>query len=112
MKEIYFCVDELTAYLRSKDEFEGTLANCKGYEETNRAIGIGFEKIVTTSMAQFSFDLINMGYDIFLCYNNRIVKIEPYMDLHLDGSPCKELRFGHNILKLFMAGVFNDLLYN
>ena len=112
MKEIYFCVDELTAYLRANDEFTGTLVNCKGYRETDKALEIKFDRIVTTSMAHFSFDLISQGYNIYLCHKDRIIKIEPHMDLSGIDEPCKDLRFGHNILKLFMAGIFNELLYN
>ena len=32
------------------------------------------------------------------------------MTLTKDGSPCKDLRFEHNILKLFIAGVFDEIL--
>ena len=41
------------------------------------------------------------------------VKIEPHMDLSGNGEPCKDLRFGHNIFKMFKAGIFNPLIgYN
>ena len=32
------------------------------------------------------------------------------MNLTKDGSPCKDLRLEHNILKLFIAGVFDEIL--
>ena len=35
------------------------------------------------------------------------------MDLSGNGEPCKDLRFGHNIFKMFKAGIFNPLIgYN
>ena len=61
-------------------------------------------------MAHFSFDLIEQGYDIYLCYQDKKVKIEPHMDLSGIGEPCKDLRFGHNIFKMFRAGIFNHLI--
>ena len=38
------------------------------------------------------------------------VVIKPHMDLTGIGEPCKVIRTGHNILRLFRAGVFNKLL--
>ena len=61
-------------------------------------------------MAHFSFDLIERGYDIYLCYRDKKVKIEPHMDLSGNGEPCKDLRFAHNIFKMFRAGIFNPLI--
>ena len=102
MKKIYFCLH----YIDVPDI-------CLTYEETDQALHKGKECIYTTSMAHFSFDLIEQGYDIYLCYQDKKVKIEPHMDLSGNGEPCKDLRFGHNIFKMFKAGIFNPLIgYN
>lgn len=116
-KEIYFCVDTKTLdnqYIKTAKNCGILCVYCKGYRETESAIKLDFDDIIifTTSMANFSFDLIEKGYDIYLCHDNRQIKIEPHMDLTGKGKPCKDLRFGNNILKLFLAGVFNELLYD
>ena len=111
-KTIYFCVDEESEsmhIIRFKDNVNDVNV-CFTYEDTEDALKRGSEVIVTTSLAHFSFDLINDGYDIYLCYQYKEVKIEPHMDLSGIGEPGKDLRFGHNIYKLFRAGVFNRLL--
>lgn len=55
-------------------------------------------------MANFSFDLIDYGYDIYLSDGRKEIKIEPHMK-ELE----KDLNKHHNILKMFLAGCFNDL---
>ena len=105
-REIYFCVDV--------ESFDNIITypveRHVSYAETEKAILNGDNYIVTMSLAHLSFDLIEQGYSIFLCYKNKQVKIEPHMDLSGIGEPCKDLRFGHNIFKMFKAGIFNDLI--
>ena len=115
-KEIYFCIDmwsfdSITKYVH--ESRGANWLNCfrgEYYEPTDYAIKQGYKIIVTTSIAHLSFDLINQGYDIYLCYKDKKVKIEPHMDLTGIGEPCKDLRFGHNIFKMFRAGIFDELL--
>lgn len=76
------------------------------YAETERDIRCRSPYIRTHSMAHLSFDLMDMGYDIYLCYNFRKIKIEPHMEVPGFG----EVKRGHNLLKMFRAGVFNELL--
>lgn len=104
-KKIYFCVDENSMRILWDKGFCPTT-----YERTDEHIKEGLSPIITNSMAHFSFDLIEQGYDIYLCYGNKNVKIAPHMDLSGIGEPCKDLKIGHNILKLFRAGAFNELL--
>ena len=105
-KKIYFCVD----YASSVYLYSDNVYDCRDYENTEHAIKMGHSPIVTTSIAHLSFDLIELGYDIYLCYGDKKVKIEPHMDLSGIGEPCKDLRFSHNIFKMFRAGIFNKLL--
>lgn len=75
------------------------------YSETKFAIKDGDDEIIrTTSMANFSFDLIDYGYDIYLSDGRKEIKIEP----HMNGLE-RDLNEHHNILKMFLAGCFNDL---
>lgn len=115
-KKIYFCIDWLSysrflGKAKSKYEPVGNAVCCPYYTNTEKAIvEEGKECIVTTSMAHFSFSLRDLGYKIYLCYKDKEVEIKPHMDLTGIGEPCKVIRTGHNILRLFRAGVFNKLL--
>lgn len=75
------------------------------YSDTEYAIEHNLDNIVTTSIGHISFDLIGLGYDIFV-FNQDIQKqFYPGMDSE---ATKKDIRFGHNIFKLLHAGVFND----
>ena len=105
-RKLYFCVDFWSLSRLTNGIADSTYY----YDFTQQMIDDGCDNIITASLAHLSFDLIDLGYDIYLCYKNKDVKIEPGMQLHIDGSPCKEIKRGHNIFKLFRAGVFNEIL--
>ena len=113
-KKIYFCVDHIS-YNRlenkyTEDSIQKYINFPKTYFATENCIKCSSNIIVTLSMAHFSFDLMNLGYRIYLCYKDKEVEIKPHMDLTGIGEPCKDLRFGHNIFRMFKAGIFNKLL--
>ena len=103
MKEIYFLVDGLIP-VNLLNCLEGCKI-CTTYDSTEDAIKNGIDKIATYSMVHLSFDLLDKGYDIYLLNDGNIVKITPHMP-EID----KDLKRGHNIRKLFLAGVFDDLV--
>lgn len=103
MKEIYFLVDGLTS-CNLDNCLEGSKI-CTTFSSTEDAIKNGVAKIVTYSLIHLSFDLINEGYNIYLINNGNKIQIAPGMP-EID----KELRPGHNVRKLFLAGVFDDLV--
>jgi hypothetical protein len=76
------------------------------YDETVGLIKNKVEDIRTTQVACMSFDLLDLGYDIYLSRKGKIAKIEPGPLPYPEG---KELRRGHNILKLFTGHVFDPL---
>lgn len=97
------------SFLRLKSELD-TIGVSRNYDSTDGLLKLDLDEIITTSLAHLSFDLLDLGYDIYLCYKGKNVKVEPGMQLHIDGSPCKEIRRGHDIFKMFRAGVFNEIL--
>lgn len=103
MKEIYFLVDGLIP-VNLLDCLEGCKI-CSTYDSTDEAIKKGIDKIATCSLIHLSFDLLNDGYDIYLVNDGNKIQITPGMP-----GIDKELRFGHNIRKLFHAGVFDKLI--
>lgn len=104
-KEIYFCVDR-----ESVNRYWDYGYCSMTYYDTETHIEEGLSPIVTNSLAHLSFDLLELGYNIYLCNKDKKVKIEPHMDLTGKGEPCKDLRFDHNIFKMFRAGIFDERL--
>ena len=109
-KTIYFCID-----LISKNELEdslGSYTRCTCYEDTDDAIEHDASTILTTSIAHLSFGVINKGYEIYLCYQDKKVKIEEGMELSESGyclsepSCCEDA----DILDCFRTGYFDEIL--
>lgn len=75
----------------------------KTYDGTKYAIEKGREIINTTSIANISFDLLDLGYRIFVHRNGRVLECKLGS---MDGTE-KEIRRSHNILKLIMGHVFD-----
>lgn len=101
-KDIYFLIDGLVP--SNLDLLNGCKI-CQTFKTTEEEITNGCEKIATYSMAHLSFDLLDKGYNIYLVNDGNIVKIALHMP-EID----KDLKRGHNIRKLFLAGVFDDLV--
>lgn len=109
-KKIFFAVDGTTFMdIVEKQAFDvGRSKECFDYIGTEKAISQQYSFVVTLSMAHLSFDLYEKGYEIYLCYKDKQIKIEPHMDLG-DGSN-KDIKVTNNLLKLFLAGTFDKLL--
>ena len=106
MKEIYFCVDNSINIeeIAPEDIY-------LSYDETEKAIKCGDSPIYTLSLAHLSFDLLDKGYQIFLCKGDKKVKIEIKMPLSYKGMTdflhknCDEY-----LLDWFLSGWFDELL--
>ena len=94
MKEIHFYLD--INYMHIKDCYYA-------YDETEDAINNKEDIIHTTSIANISFDLLDLGYRIFVHRNGRVLECKLGS---MDGTE-KEIRKAHNILKLIMGHVFD-----
>lgn len=99
-KEIHFYLDE-TFY----DERHPVL--CYTYDSTKRFIEDGAQEIHTTSIANISFDLLDLGYRIFLHRNNKVLECKPGMD-----GTERDIRYEHNILRLIMGHTFDNYFKN
>ena len=75
------------------------------YLATEQALRHNKPRIVTNSLAHASFDLINDGYKLYVyTYAAGLVEFHPGMK----NSHDKDIRFGHNIRKLIIAGAFDE----
>lgn len=97
-KKIYFITDKASLWLNFPTE-----KSHYTYQSTTDAIRNGDDVIYTTSLANMNFNLLDLGYQIFLYKDKKMVEIKPGME-ELD----KDLRKEHNILKMFLGGVFNE----
>lgn len=95
-----------TLYLDYKsfiDQFD--YVDCyKTYDETEYAINTGEEDIKTTSLASLTFDLLKLGYRIFVVRNG--IKKEFYPGMK-SKSTDKDIRYQHNIMKLIRGHLFD-----
>lgn len=94
MKEIHFHLDAPYDPARTFHTYDGT----KG------AIEKGREIINTTSIANISFDLLDLGYRIFVHRNGRILECKLGS---MDGTE-KEIRRGHILLRLILGHTFDE----
>jgi hypothetical protein len=94
MKEIHFYLDNFSHL----DHIFYT------YDSTEEAIKQGRDRINTTSLANITFDLLDIDYRIFVHRNGRVLECKLGS---MDGTE-KEIRKAHNLLKLIMGHVFDE----
>ena len=105
-KTIFFILDSFKLYDYKK--LYGKLEHifCYSYLDTEEAINNKIDNIVTYDIGHLSFDLETLGYKIFIGYNGKYVNFTVGMPT----ANGKELRFGHNLRRLLIAGALdNDL---
>ena len=94
MKKIFF-------YIKTPLTNDPIITDYKG---TVDAIRNEQQIIKTTSIANVSMYLIELGYDIYLVNeDDKCVSLRPGMWM----PNGKDIRSAHNLLRLFMAGSFN-----
>lgn len=107
-KRIFFCIDNSSEVLQYAIR-KAVLCRC--FDNTKKAINKGEECIITSSLANMSFDVIDKGYEMYLCYKDKMVKIEEDMELH-DGYTLSRPTYYEDpdILDCFTTGYFDELL--
>ena len=107
-KEIYFCVD-LESYEGFAKDLHVYMAT--SYDGMERALQNNTPIIATVSLAHLSFDLLTLGYDIYLCYKEKRIKIEEGLELH-DGYILTSPVYydDADIWDCFKNGYFDEML--
>lgn len=101
-KEIHFYKDD---YIDSfaYDVLETT------HNETESCIKLDCLQIYTTAISCLDFSwLLEKGYKIFLHENDKCLEIKEGCIEGID----KEIKIGHNIMKLWIGGTFDNYFYN
>lgn len=105
-KTIVFILDSFELYGFNTKYKHINYTYCYSYFDTEDAINAGIDNINTYDIGHLSFDLEDLGYDIFIGYNGKIYMFRTGMTT----ANGKELRKGHNLRKLLIAGALdNDL---
>ena len=100
-KYITFVLDNFKNY---KDNiFEDSIL-CNSYLETYKAIKDNNHDIWTYDLSHLSFDMIDLGYTIVIANNGKFLTCYPGMD----SMGKKEIKKGHNLLKMLTGGYFDD----
>ena len=102
-KYITFVLDSFDLEEYKVSIFQDTVL-CESYFDTKDALDRKEDDIWTYDLAHLSFDLIDMGYHIVLAYGGKYLTCYPGMKTIGE----KEIRKGHNLLKMLTGGYFND----
>lgn len=102
-KYITFVLDSFNLEDYKVSQFPDTVF-CYSYADTEHAIQNNVNDIWTYDLAHLSFDIIDMGYTIIIAYNGKFLTCYPGMD----SVGKKDIRKGHNLLKLLLGGYFDD----
>lgn len=82
---------------------------CYSYFDTEEAIKYNMQHIVTYDIGHLSFDLEDLGYEIFIGYNG----CSKQFKVGMSTANGKELRKAHNLRRLLIGGALdNDLHIN
>lgn len=100
-KRIYFCLD-----YESFDKWHRAY-RMTSFESTRDSIAHGESMIVTMSIVNMTFDLIDQGYDIYLCYKDMETKIEDNMTLP-NGMGLNS--YYDDLLESFLDGELDKLI--
>ena len=107
-KKFYICIDGISV----RDI--GAYRDCcwPTYSGTETALKFNEKIIITTSIAHLSFETIRKGYDLYLCYEDKKIKIEEGMKLGDSEMTLRPATYlgEWDILDYFKAGYFNKLL--
>ena len=104
-KTIFFILDSFELYKPIYNTVpKRTL--CYSYFDTEEAINNNMQHIVTYDIGHLSFDLEDLGYEIFIGYKGHSKQFYTGMST----ANGKELRYGHNLRRLLISGALdNDL---
>ena len=100
-KEIYFVLDTFEYPFISMPTID-----CYSYLDTEEAIKCGCKRIRTYDLLHLSFDLLELGYRIYLVKDAKVLEVYPGMD----NFSNKDIRFGHNLRRLLLGGFFDTML--
>lgn len=104
-KTIFFILDSFELYPSIYNKIpKKTL--CYSYFDTEEAINNNMPHIVTYDIGHLSFDLEELGYSIFIGYNGHSKQFYSGMSI----ANGKELRKTHNLRRLLISGVFDEIL--
>ena len=107
-KTIFFILDSFELYPAIYNKTPKRIL-CYSYFDTEEAIKNNLPHIVTYDIGHLSFDLEDLGYEIFIGYNGHSKQFYSRMST-VNG---KELRKTHNLRKLLISGALdNDLNIN
>lgn len=105
VKTILFILDSFELY-KSIYNTVPKRTLCYSYFDTEEAIKNNLQHIVTYDIGHLSFDLNNLGYNIFIGYNGITKEFYPGMST----ANGKELRKAHNLRRLLIGcALDNDL---
>ena len=107
-KVIFFVLDSFELYPAIYNKTPKRIL-CYSFFDTEEAIKNNLPHIVTYDIGHLSFDLEELGYNIFIGYNGHYKQFYSGMST-VNG---KELRKAHNLRRLLISGALdNDLHIN